>query len=56
MGEKTMQFPDTKICVAAMELARDHSPAYLFNHVMRSHAFGRAASEARILGFRQGMR
>lgn len=43
MGEKTMQFPDTKICVAAMELARDHSPAYLFNHVMRSHAFGQAA-------------
>lgn len=28
-----------------MELARDHSPAFLFNHVMRSFAFGRAAGE-----------
>lgn len=38
-----MQYPDTPICTAAMELARDHSPAFLFNHVMRSFAFGRAA-------------
>lgn len=38
-----MQHPDTAICLAAMELARDHSPAFLFNHVMRSFAFGQAA-------------
>lgn len=38
-----MRYPDTDICVAAMELARDHSPAFLFNHVMRSHSFGQAA-------------
>jgi hypothetical protein len=38
-----MQHPDTEICVAAMELARDHSPAFLFNHVMRTYAFGRHA-------------
>jgi len=37
-----MRYPDTSICIAAMELARDHSPAYLFNHVMRSYAFGQA--------------
>lgn len=38
-----MRYPDTDICIAAMELARDHSPAFLFNHVMRSHSFGQAA-------------
>lgn len=26
-----------------MELARDHSPPFLFNHLMRTFAFGRAA-------------
>src|SRR5690606_26271136 len=36
-------YPDTPICQAALELARDHSPPFLFNHVMRSFAFGRAA-------------
>jgi hypothetical protein len=40
----TMQHPDTKVCIAAMELARDHSPPFLFNHVMRTFAFGRAAA------------
>ena len=43
-----MQHPDTELCVAAMELARDHSPPFLFNHVMRTFAFGREA------GARQG--
>ena len=38
-----MTYPDTDVCVAAMELARDHSPAFLFNHVMRTYAFGREA-------------
>lgn len=38
-----MQYPDTEICTAAMELARDHSPAFLFNHSMRTFAFGRDA-------------
>lgn len=38
-----MQHPDTEICLAAMELARDQSPPFLFNHVMRTFAFGRSA-------------
>jgi len=38
-----MQHPDTEVCIAAMELARDHSPPFLFNHVMRTFAFGRDA-------------
>ena len=38
-----MQHPDTEVCVAALELARDHSPPFLFNHVMRTFAFGRDA-------------
>ena len=38
-----MRYPDTAICVAALELARDHSPPFLFNHVMRTFAFGQAA-------------
>ena len=38
-----MQHPDNEICIAAMELARDHSPPFLFNHVMRTYAFGRDA-------------
>ena len=39
----SMQHPDTDVCLAAMQLARDHSPAFLFNHVMRTFAFGREA-------------
>jgi len=38
-----MNAPDTAICIAAKELARDHSDPFLFNHVMRTFAFGRAA-------------
>jgi hypothetical protein len=30
--------------MAALDLARDHSPPFLFNHVMRTHAFGREAA------------
>ena len=39
-----MKHPDSEICIAAMQLARDHSPAFLFNHVMRTYAFGREAA------------
>ncbi|BET98501.1 HD domain-containing protein [Xenorhabdus taiwanensis] len=38
-----MNHPDTAICLAAMELARDHSPPFLFNHVSRTYAFAREA-------------
>lgn len=38
-----MEHPDTQICVTAMALVRDHSPTFLFNHAMRTFAFGRAA-------------
>lgn len=38
-----MQHPDTALCLAARDLARDHSPPFLFNHVMRTFAFGRSA-------------
>ena len=42
--QRSVGYPDSALCVAAMELARDHSPPFLFNHVMRSFAFGRAAA------------
>jgi hypothetical protein len=48
--EASLNFPDSAICVAARDLARDHSPPFLFNHVMRTFAFGRGA------GVRQGAR
>lgn len=38
-----MQHPDTELCLAAMQLAREHSQPFLFNHVMRTFAFGREA-------------
>ena len=38
-----MQHPDTEVCRAAVELARDSSPPFLFNHLMRTFAFGREA-------------
>ena len=42
-----MNHPDTEICMAAMELARDHSPPSLFNHIMRTYAFARQAGSLR---------
>lgn len=42
-----MRYPDTEVCLAAMQLARDHSQPFLFNHVMRTFAFGRAAGVTR---------
>ena len=38
-----MQHPDTSVCIAALELARNHSPPFLFNHVMRTYALGQTA-------------
>lgn len=38
-----MTYPDTAICLAARDLARDHSPAFLFNHVCRTYAFATEA-------------
>ncbi|WP_299404811.1 phosphohydrolase [uncultured Roseobacter sp.] len=38
--ELDLEMPDSAICVAAMDLARDASPPFLFNHVMRTFAFG----------------
>ena len=38
-----MQHPDTDLCLAAKELARENSPAFLFNHMMRTYAFGKQA-------------
>jgi len=42
-----MHHPDTALCLAALDLARDHSPPFLFNHVMRTYAFGSAAGALR---------
>ena len=50
-----MQHPDTDVCVAAMELARDHSPPFLFNHVMRTFAFGRDAGALQSAQYDQEM-
>ena len=50
-----MQHPDTDVCVAAMELARDHSPPFLFNHVMRTFAFGRDAGTMQSAQYDQEM-
>ena len=50
-----MQHPDTDVCVAAMELARDHSPPFLFNHVMRTFAFGREAGAMQSAQYDQEM-
>jgi hypothetical protein len=50
-----MQHPDSKLCIAAMELARDHSPPFLFNHVMRTYAFGREAGALKGFKYDQEM-
>ena len=42
-----IRLPDTAMCKASMELARRVSPPFLFNHVMRSYAFGKLAGEQR---------
>ena len=39
-----MKYPDTPICLAALELVREYSEPFLFNHVARSFAFGQAAA------------
>ena len=50
-----MQHPDTEVCLAAMALARDHSPPFLFNHVMRTFAFGRDAGALQDVKYDQEM-
>jgi hypothetical protein len=45
--ENAVKFPDTEVRAAAMNLGREHSPPFLFNHVMRSYAFGRGAGASR---------
>ena len=47
MNLRELNLPDTEVCTASMEFARDVSPPFLFNHVMRSFAFGRMAGEGR---------
>ncbi len=44
-----LKLPDTETCRASMEFARDVSPPFLFNHVMRSFGFGRLAAASRRL-------
>jgi hypothetical protein len=43
--------PDSRLCQAATECARRVSPASLFNHVMRTYAFGVTAATARGIAF-----
>jgi len=43
--ERPVQHPDTPVSLAALDLARRYCPPFLFNHVMRSFAFGRAAGQ-----------
>ena len=50
-----MKHPDTEMCLVAMQLVRDHSPPFLFNHVMRTHAFGRDAGALRGMQYDQEM-
>jgi hypothetical protein len=42
-----ISIPDSKIAREAIELSRDASPEFLFNHVMRTFAFGMLLAEAR---------
>jgi len=46
-----MPHPDTPIALSALQLARDHLDPFLFNHVMRSHAFGREAAALQGLSY-----
>ncbi len=55
MTMRELNLPDTEICAASMEFARDVSPPFLFNHVMRSFAFGRMAGEGRGLDMDEEM-
>lgn len=50
-----MKHPDTAVCLAAMDLARDHSPPFMFNHVMRTFCFGRDAGMLRHARYDQEM-
>ncbi len=50
-----MQHPDTELCVAAKQLARDYSQPFLFNHVMRTFAFGREAGATQSAAYDEEM-
>jgi len=50
-----LQHPDTAVCLAARDLAHDHSPPFLFNHVMRSFEFGRLGGTAQGARFDEEM-
>ncbi len=44
-------WPDSDICVAAHDLVKDVSPAFLYNHLMRSYAFGAAIGQKQSKSF-----
>jgi len=50
-----MQHPDTELCGAAKQLARDYSQPFLFNHVMRTFAFGREAEATQSAAYDEEM-
>lgn len=41
-----LKAPDTAICRAALDLAREASPAFLYHHLLRSFAFGHTVGQA----------
>lgn len=43
---KEFEVPDSPVAVAARELARDVSPAFIYNHAVRSYLFARELSAA----------
>jgi len=47
LSEFDVRIPGTPICDAARELAQDVSPAFLYNHVMRTFAFGHTVGRSK---------
>ncbi len=41
-----LAMPDTDICKSALDLARETSPPFLYNHLLRSYAFGHGVGQA----------
>ena len=37
-----VQFPDTTLCNAAIDLLAETSPKFLYNHCFRTYVFGRS--------------
>lgn len=50
-GVAAARLPDSPVCIAAMDLARRHSPPFLYNHLLRTYAFGEAAGRAQGLHY-----